>query len=132
MSTIQQDLFREAFDLRKARVQEKFDEQKKKFVKNASANPAWAVEGASTLTELQHELSAWEYATKYIDSVGVVYRNNREAIEGVVESLRHSIVILASQGSSTCHFRNGVQYANVVGTRRALDELEYLLNHPAA
>ena len=132
MSTIQQDLFREAFDLRKARVQEKFDKTKLKFIEAIRVNVADAVGAASTVAELQHELAAWNYATKYVDSVGTRYRNNREAIEDVVGALRHHIVVFATQGSSTCHFANGVLHANLVGTRRALHELEYLLDHPAA
>jgi predicted TPR repeat methyltransferase len=132
MSTIQHDLFREAFDLRKARVQEKFDKAKAKFVEAVRVNVADAVSAASTIAELQHELSAWNYATRYVDTVGDRYRSNREAIENVVESLRHHIVVFGTQGPSTCHFANGVLHANLVGTRRALDELEYLLDHPAA
>jgi hypothetical protein len=132
MSKNQQDPFREAFDLRRGYVQEKFDKQKAKFIEAVRVNVADSVSAAATVTELQYELLAWAYATKYIDAVGTRYRNNREAIEDAVESLRNSIVIFATQGPSTCHFHNGVHHANIVGTRRALDELEYLINHPAA
>lgn len=131
-TTIKQDLLREAFDLRKARVQEKFDKAKTKFVEAARVNVAEAVIAASTVAELQYELAAWNHATKYVDSVGTRFRNNREAIEDIVGALRNHIVVFATQGASTCYFSNGLLHSNLVGTRRALDELEYLLNHPAA
>ena len=123
-------IFGQAFALRLARVREEFDRRKKNFLEAASISPANAVRIAQAVVEAQHELSAWLYAEKLIASKSMEH-GAKYAVESAVEALKQHLILRATEGQSTSALTNGVTHAEIVGTRNAIDELQYLADHPA-
>lgn len=125
-------LFQEAFNTRIEKVRDRFEKRKSAFAKSLAVNAAEAIKQAGIVAESQYELSAWEYAAGYLPLVGGKFRNEKEAIECAIASLTQHVLINATSGEYSNGFYNAVALANLVGTRAAIDELSYLVNHPAA
>lgn len=127
-------LFKEAFDARIEKVRDRFTKRKAAFAKQLAVNAAEAIKShAEIVSEWQYELAAWEYAASaYIAKVGDKFPNHKTAVEAAIESLTQHVLITATSGQYTSGIYNAVTHANLVGTRAAIDELSYLVNHPAA
>lgn len=124
------NLFEQAFAMRHDRVRNAFEMRKKSFLEAAKVNPASAIRAAESVAETQYELSAWDYAAKVV-AANVEKQGEKAAIEQVVASLVQHVMLRATEGQSTSAFANGVSHAEIVGTRKALEELQYLADHPA-
>ena len=127
-------LFNEAFNNRFEKVRDRFEKRKADFAKHLAVNPAEAIKShAEIVSESQYELAAWEYtASACIAQVGNRFPNHKTAVEAAIKSLTQHVLLKATCGQSTSNFSNGVTHAERVGTRAAIDELSYLVNHPAA
>jgi hypothetical protein len=127
-------LFDEAFTARHEAVRDRLEKRKDAFQKHFKVNPAEAIKShAEIVSESQYELAAWDYAASaYVAKIGDRFRNPKEAVEAAIESLVRHVLITATSGQYTSGFYNAVTHADLVGTRAAITELEYLANHPAA
>jgi hypothetical protein len=127
-------LFDEAFTARHEKARDRFQKRKDAFKKDFAANAAEAIKShAEIVSESQYELAAWEHAaTAYVAQVGDRFRNPKEAVEAAIESLTQHVLITATSGQWSSGFYNAVAHADLVGTRAAITELGYLVNHPAA
>ena len=127
-------LFDEAFTARHKSVRDRFQKRKDAFKKDFAANAAEAIKShAEIVSTSQYELAAWDYvANAYVAKVGDRFRNPKEAVEAAIESLVRHVLVTATSGQWSSGFYNAVSHADLVGTRAAITELEYLANHPAA
>ncbi len=126
--------FNAAFLSRLDSLRDSYTRRKAKFAEAIKANAAEAIKDhASAVAELQYELSAFDYVHgAYLSKVGSTYRNSNEAVEAAIASLKQHVVVLATDGEYSSGIYNAVSRAELVGTRDAIDQLEYINNHPAA
>jgi len=126
--------FNAAFLSRLDSLRETYTRRKAKFAEAIKVNAAEAIKDhASAVAELQYELSAFDYVhAAYLSKVGSTYRNSSEAVEAAIASLKQHVLIRATDGEYSSGIYNAVSRAELVGTRNAIDQLEYINNHPAA
>jgi hypothetical protein len=126
--------FNAAFLSRLESLRDSYARRKAKFADAINFNAAEAIKDhASAVAELQYELSAFDYVHNvYLSKVGSTYRNSNEAAEAAIASLKQHVLILATDGEYSSGIYNAVSRAELVGTRDAIDQLEYINNHPAA
>lgn len=126
--------FNEAFVSRLDSLRDSYTRRKAKFAEAIKVNAAEAIKDhASAVAELQYELAAFDYVHgAYLSKVGTTYRNSNEAVEAAIASLKQHVLIRATDGEYSSSIYNAVVRAELVGTRDAIDQLEYINNHPAA
>lgn len=122
-----------AFDVRKTLARSKFERYKECFSKKFDRNPVFAIGESKLLCESQSALSAFDTVDSlFINEVGSKYRNHAEAIEAGVEYLKSFALEEAAASKSSDGAVNFTRHCMVVGFKATIDELEYILNHPAA
>lgn len=115
--------FQIAFDRERDKARKAFEDAKARFLKNAEANPANAIEWGGSVVEAQHCYRAWVHASNAVERHGAT----RFAVQAVIEEFRRVALFFADGAASSSEIANGVERYAVHGSLKAARDLEYLL-----
>jgi hypothetical protein len=123
-----------AFTCRLDSLRDSYTRRKAKFAKAFETHSIEAIQDhAADVAELHFELAAFDYVrVTYLPEVGSRFRNSGEAIEAAIASLTQHVLSRATDGEYSCNIFSAMVRAELVGTNEAINQLEYINNHPAA
>lgn len=106
-----------------------FNEAKAKFLKDAEANPAYAVKWADGMMTMQYHYECWIICRKHLARVGVEggFATKREAVQACCDYLMDDLMISIGGGQSTCLLSRCDHNCKQVGYKRGLEDIRSLL-----
>lgn len=115
--------FKAAFDRKYEAAKKEFEDIKAKFLKDAEANPADAIEWGGKVVEAQHCYRAWHHTKNAIERSGATLF----AVQAVIEEFKRVAMFFVNGSASTSEIANGVERRAVQGSLKAARDLEDLL-----